>query len=90
MEWNGSKLLVGSLEHFFHSVGNVIIPTVTIRPSFFRGVGPAQPPTRLSSGLNPPVKECMENQPVVEFSVESSGLASVFSQKIVLLCWRLF
>jgi hypothetical protein len=35
--------LVGGLEHFlFHSVGNVIIPTVT--PSFFRGVG--QPPSR--------------------------------------------
>jgi len=37
--------LVGGLKHvlFFHSVGNVIIPTDELTPSFFRGVG--QPPT---------------------------------------------
>ena len=42
--------LVGGLEYecyFSHHVGNVIIPTDELNPSFFRGVG--QPPTRLST-----------------------------------------
>ena len=41
-------ILVGGLDQvFFHSVGNVIIPTFI----FFRGVG--QPPTNYSGWLNP-------------------------------------
>ena len=46
--------LIGGLEPWnfmtFHSVGNVIIPTDELTPSFFRGVG-SQPPTRFCGWL---------------------------------------
>ena len=50
----GNLHLVGGLEHldyFFHSVGNVIIPTDELTPSFFRGV--KIPPISHSYGKSP-------------------------------------